>query len=249
MQKEAVVVTNEELYEQRKIIDEQRQKQQAKALAKKKRMIMLEEEKKRTAPELNDLELEEQEKRVTLKAKAQEQMNEQLDEVKYMNQMVNYAKCVTVRDKQLIEKQRILQQKIEEEKRLDLMMEVERLRKIKEAEETQAVKKVEVKKGRDVIIDQMKERELKRLKFKQEQAKEAMAMVRHMKQMEDDSKKEIMKKKSIQKRMLDEIYDANQQAAEKKHLIIQREKDEIDKIMKFQMEKAQKEAELAAEAK
>ena len=52
-----------------------------------------------------------------------------------MNKMVNYVKCVTVRDKQLQEKQAIIEEKKAEEKRKDLMMEIERLKKIKYYEE------------------------------------------------------------------------------------------------------------------
>lgn len=44
--------------------------------------------------------------------------------------MVNYVKCVTIRDKQLEEKQEIVEERKREEKRKDLMLEIERLKKI-----------------------------------------------------------------------------------------------------------------------
>lgn len=44
--------------------------------------------------------------------------------------MVNYVKCVTIRDKQLEEKKEIIEEKKREEKRKDLMLEIERLKKI-----------------------------------------------------------------------------------------------------------------------
>lgn len=99
-------------------------------------------------------------------------MNEQIDDVKNMNKMVNYAKCVTIRDKQLEEKKTIHSDMKVQEKRKDLMMEIERLKKIKYYEELDKVKKEEMKKGHVVIIDQIKERELIRLKGKEEQEKE-----------------------------------------------------------------------------
>lgn len=49
--------------------------------------------------------------------------------------MVNYAKCVTIRDMQVIEKKEIVEERKVEEKRKDLMMEIERLKKIKFYEE------------------------------------------------------------------------------------------------------------------
>jgi hypothetical protein len=47
--------------------------------------------------------------------------------------------------------------------------------------------------------------------------------------------------------MLDEIYDANSRAAEKKMQIKQQEWEEDEKIMKYAMEKAAKEAEYLSE--
>jgi hypothetical protein len=60
---------------------------------------------------------------------------------KEMNRMVNYAKCVSIRDRQLEEKQDIEEERKAEEKRKDLMMEIERLKQIKFYEEHDALKK------------------------------------------------------------------------------------------------------------
>lgn len=51
-----------------------------------------------------------------------------MDDVKAMNQMVLYSKVVTIRDKQLQENKKLESEWIEEQKKLDLMMEIERLR-------------------------------------------------------------------------------------------------------------------------
>ncbi len=79
-------------------------------------------------------------------------MSENFDDVKEMNKMVAYAKCVTVRDKQLEEKKDIYGDKKLQEKRKDLMMEVERLKKIKFYEEQERKKKEEMKEGHSKII-------------------------------------------------------------------------------------------------
>ena len=52
-----------------------------------------------------------------------------------MNQMVLYSKVGTIRDKQLEENKRLEQEWIEEQKKLDLMMEIERLKVLQEEEE------------------------------------------------------------------------------------------------------------------
>lgn len=67
--------------------------------------------------------------------------------------MVMYAKCVTVRDKQLKEKKELHESYKVQEKRKDLMMEIERLKMIKHYEDLDKVKKEELRKGHTVIIE------------------------------------------------------------------------------------------------
>lgn len=67
-------------------------------------------------------------------------MDNELDDVKQMNQMVLYSKVVTIRDKQLNENKRLESEWIEEQKKLDLMMEIERLKVLQEEEEREVRK-------------------------------------------------------------------------------------------------------------
>lgn len=77
-----------------------------------------------------------------------EQLDEEHDDVKHMNQMMLYSKCVTIRDKQLMEKLRIEDERYEEEKRLDKMMEIERLKMLKYHEEREKKTKEDQLKGK-----------------------------------------------------------------------------------------------------
>jgi len=78
----------------------------AAAKAKKEKMMKLEQEKKKEVP-LTDIQLDEKQKKEGIIKRAHEILNEQEDDVKDMNKMVMYTKCVTVRDKQLIERKQI----------------------------------------------------------------------------------------------------------------------------------------------
>lgn len=60
-------------------------------------MLQMEDEKKKSVP-LTEAQLEKQAEKSSLMNKAKEILNEQIDEVKDMNKMVMYAKCVTIRD-------------------------------------------------------------------------------------------------------------------------------------------------------
>ena len=131
-------------------------------------MLRLEEEKKKKLP-IDEFEKEKQDKRKMVNDRALEYNNEHIDEVKKMNKMVAYAKVATIRERQLEEKKNEWEHFKEKEKKKDLIMEVERLKKIEEQDEIEERKKREALKGKEVIIDQIKKREIERLKAKEEQ--------------------------------------------------------------------------------
>jgi len=166
-----------------------------------------------------------------------------------MNQMVAYARCVTVRDKQLDEKKLIRGANVEEQKRLDMMYELGRLKEVKRVDDRDNRRKDLQRDGHSLIVDQMKERQLKRLKVKENLAREAQEMLKHIKELEIDDKQQILNRKHQQKVLLDDICEANTKAVEKKHQIHAKIKEEDDKVMQYLVEKATKEAELAEEQK
>lgn len=63
-----------------------------------------------------------------IKSRAEYLLEEQQDEVKHMNQMLLYSKCVTIRDAQIEEKKQMMLEAEEENRRQDLLMEIERLK-------------------------------------------------------------------------------------------------------------------------
>lgn len=128
-------------------------------------------------------------------------------------------------------------------------MEIERLRGVEKAEQVEKDHKQKVYAGKDVIIEQIKDREVQRMIAKEEQFKEAQQMIKHAKQLQLDEQNIRLKQIDLQRQMQDEILEANQKAIEKKAIKIQREKEEDNKIMKYNVEKAQKEAEFVAEQK
>ena len=62
-------------------------------------------------------------------------MDEQDDEIKKLNEVILNAKCHAIRDTQLMEKEEIVKAMEEEEERLDMMMEVDRVKALAEFEE------------------------------------------------------------------------------------------------------------------
>jgi hypothetical protein len=76
------------------------------------------------------LEAESKDRELGILSKAQMLLDEEHDDVKQMNQMVMYSKIVTVRDKQKEESKMLEEEWVREQKRLDLMMEIERLKSL-----------------------------------------------------------------------------------------------------------------------
>jgi hypothetical protein len=92
--------------------------------------------------------------------------------------MVLYSKVVTIRDKQLEENKRLESDWVNEQKRLDLMMEIERLKGLQAAETKEQARVEAQRRGAAVIIDQIKEREVLRMKEREAIEKEQAQMVR-----------------------------------------------------------------------
>ena len=182
-----------------------------------------------------------------LASKIEHLTKEQIDEVKLMNRMMQDARCVMVVKGQLEDNENIRKQKITEEKKLDHMMELERLKKIKEEEENEQRRYEEEKKSRAFIIDQIQSNNIKRLKKADEQSKEAQEMLLHVKQMQLEEQNSNMDKRYRQKEALDEILKSNKDSTTYKQNLIEMDRQDDEKIMKYLKEKAAKEEEMFKE--
>lgn len=163
--------------QQRKLLEEQKDSAMAAAKARKQRMLELDKERANKMP-LTEQQILDKEKADGLLTKAQQILDEDHDDVKHMNQMMLYSKVVTIRDRQLEEAKRLEQEWIEEQKRLDIMMEIERLKSLKLQEEREVKRKEARKQGSLVIIDQIKERELERIKDQEIREREMQQMIK-----------------------------------------------------------------------
>merc|ERR1719197_1156168 len=96
--------------------------------------------------------------------KAKQMMDEEMDDVKHMNQMMLYSKVVTIRDAQIQEKRAVQGEREEEERQLDMMMEIERLKALKMYEEREKPRLTDQRRGASVIIEQIKDRQASRMR-------------------------------------------------------------------------------------
>ncbi|CAI2366155.1 unnamed protein product [Moneuplotes crassus] len=233
------IVTNEEAKLTKKVLDEQKGQQRAAANARKKRMQVLDQERAAKLPP-TDFQREATQKKQGLLSKAQNALDEEKDDVKHMNQMCLYSKCVTIRDKQLEEQNRLEAEYRDEERRLDLMMEIERLKNLKHQDELEQKRKQALKQGSVVIIDQIKERELERIREQEMREKEKQLILDQIEQLKEEERRELEEKRETAKRMMHEVEAANQDAITTKEKKKLEEKELEAKIVEEEEQEAEK---------
>eukprot|EP01059_Diplonema_ambulator_P010938 TRINITY_DN20955_c0_g1_i1.p1 TRINITY_DN20955_c0_g1~~TRINITY_DN20955_c0_g1_i1.p1 ORF type:complete len:497 (+),score=241.35 TRINITY_DN20955_c0_g1_i1:41-1492(+) len=217
------------------------------AAERRARMIAMDEERRANGAVQSIEDLTDEVNRKETLSKAQLKMDEELDEVKYMNKIMLYTKCVTIRDAQIKEKKAIAYEKAEEEKQLDIMMEVERLKALKMYEEREQKRIENRKRGAAVIRAQIEEREQERLRRLELKQQEQDAMLRHIERMKEDDRQEAFKKKEAAKRLMEDVALANAEQIRLKNRQREVEQAEDRRISEYIKEKDTREAEIQAE--
>ena len=159
-----------------------------------------------------------------------------------------YSKVVTVRDKQLNENKRLEQEYIEEQKKLDIMMEIERLKALKIEEEREAKKAVQRIRGKQVIVDQIQERTVQRMKEQEIRDKERLQLLANINKMKKEDEVQAEQKRGQIQVLMRQAAEANQQAILQKDKRKVEEKALEDEIINYQKDKDRKEYEATLEA-
>lgn len=254
---DSVVVTGSELARLRKLAtvvdkaDVERQRQeaeaakaaaQAKARERKEKMIAMEAKRKANLAK-SDLEVEDEGKMSNLLENAERARDEQLDDVKHMNQMMLYAKCVTIRDAQLLEKQMIQKEKADHEKAIDMLMEQERLKALELTEERERQKQEERLRGAAIIRMQIDQREKERIREQEQLDMEREAMLRQIERLKQDEKEKEETRRLQGKALLEEAARANSEQIKRKDVVRMKIAEEEQRIADYIAEKDRKEQE------
>ena len=172
-----------------------------------------------------------------LLTKANEQMDEQLDDVKHMNHLMLQSKVITIRDKQLAENKSLEDEWLAEQKRLDIMMEIERLKGIKAEFEKEQNKAIATKRGAENLIDQIRERDIIRQQEAEVLEKEKVQMKANIAKAHEEEALKVKERLARVKVMQEEIKAANKAALSLKEDAKKREKQLEDEIMAHQKNK------------
>jgi hypothetical protein len=244
----AVIKTDQEIREERRAKDAQQELVQAKASERKKMMMEKEAEAKKRAPK-SDIEMEADQARQYYIAEAKKQRNDQADSVKLLNTLRERASAFTVRQEQLKEaEQRGHKEKMYDD-RMNMVMEVERLKALKKAEDSQILLKEKAIADRLVLEAQIQTRKKDRLLQEEMREQEGVQMKKSMqialKEEEEAMKKEIERQKEIQAMVKKE----NAKSLQRKMELKQRDIEEDQAIMRYDRLKAEEARRREEEAK
>merc|ERR1719408_470706 len=174
-------------------------------------------------------------------------LDEDMDDVKHMNQMMLYSKIVTIRDAQIQEKRSVQAEKEEEERCLDAMMEIERLKALKMYEEREKERLMDQRRGAKVIIEQIKDRQAQRMREEEQRDQERAFILKQIESLKAEEVEQQKQKKMAAARLMTEVNAANTAAMKIKEEKMLAEKLEEQKIIEYQENRERRERELEEE--
>jgi hypothetical protein len=242
----ATLLTAAEQSEIKKRAEEAYNERMKRSQARKEKMIGMEEERKK-----NELAADKEKggnaQKNSVLNKAKMQMDEDMDDVKHMNQMMLYSKVVTIRDAQIQEKRSVQAEKEEEERQLDMMMEIERLKALQMYEEREKSRLEDQRRGAVVIIEQIKDRQSQRMREEESRDQERAFILKQIESLKAEEVEQQKQKKMAAGRLMQEVNIANTAAMKIKEEKMLAEKLEEQKIIEYQEMKEEKERAMEAE--
>jgi len=224
-----------------------RDKKQAKANARKDRMRQKEKEARARRDNRSDVELAEENERKVLLGASEKQRVENNDGIKTLMTLGTRAAAFTVREKQIVDKEKRGTEMREYNDRMEAIMELDRLKDLRRREQIEKAKLEKRLQGAAMLKAQMRVRQQERLDVAKEIELEGEAMVAQIKKNKAAEEERMQRKAESAKEARMEVKRENDKAIEAKKRIVAREKQEDDKVIEYQREKAAREARQEAE--
>ncbi|XP_077645420.1 cilia- and flagella-associated protein 45 [Lonchura striata] len=171
---------------------------------------------------------------------------EQEEDVRELNALFLNAKCNMIRDKQVLEKQMIHKELVEEEKRLDKMMEMEREKGMEVQEELERQRKQELIRARHDIVKQMEQRAEEQALRAEELYQEGQRQLERLEQMKREDRKAWEQKQERLKQIHADIKRFNVESQRLKDQQWEQDRLEDEQVLKQQRQKAERKAALEA---
>lgn len=173
--------------------------------------------------------------------RSKELLLEQDERVKAANRIIFATKCKAVRNAQIAEKHLIEQHLEEENHRLDLLMEQQRLKTVEVEHRKQEQNQKKKEKYVREIKQQITEREMTRLLAAEKIEEESKMLNKALVALQKEEEEKLMKKRERQLKMQEEFRNANAEAEYYKSLKNQEQKILDLRIQEFTKQKAERE--------
>ena len=241
LQRNTLIKSEAELKEEQDMMEALREEKDRKQKERKTRMIELGENAKRMAKK-SDIEIRKEAQEVALRKSAGEKRDEDSDVVKLLRTLASRAAAFTVRDSQLGDREQREKEHEEYERRMDTVMEIDRLRDIQRREAEEDEKRKKRFDDRKVITEQIQERQRMRLIAAEAREQENQAMKNLMKKYQDEDEIKAERRKAEMALSRTETIAMNEQAIFRKRQAKEAVKKEMEDILIYQ---AMKDAEMA----
>jgi hypothetical protein len=204
-------------------------------------MIELEHLAKKNAKK-SDEELAKAARDQTIRQMAEEKLIDETDLVKMLSTLGARAAAFTIRDRQIEEKKKREEIEREFDRRMDMMMEVDRIKDLQRRSEEEDHKREKRYEDRKVIIDQIEDRQRMKLLSAESREQENIAMRGLIQKYAEDDKRLAARRRLEVERSRLEVVAANEKAIAKKQEMKAQEDEELQEILRYQR---QRDAELA----
>ncbi|CAM9713291.1 unnamed protein product [Discosporangium mesarthrocarpum] len=253
IRRRAVIKSHADLEADRDKREKDMEERQKAARGRKQRMLEMEEQAKLKAKK-TDIEVEQTAHDQMVRELATEKLDQNNDLVKMLNSLGARAAAFTIRDEQLKEKSRREKSEKLYETRMDMIMELDRLKELSRRDDEEKAKVRKRVEDRKVIVEQMEARQRAKLLGLEarEQARflfillsralcENKSMLAVIAKYADDDKAAAARKVEEVRKARAEVMAANEAAIEMRRAATLREKEEVEAILAYQ---AQKDAEM-----
>jgi len=216
-------------------------------MAERKKSMRRHDVERKQGEKMNDLEQESATMASELLAKSQAKRLEENDEIKHLNELILEAKCHAIRDAQVQEKTHLKQELESEDTRLDTLMEIDRVNAIKQQEHVEKNRNAQRVRGAKQIMDQIEANSLEKMLATERREQEAKLLVENQRKLQMLDLDEIETKKIGQKTLQREIDGINSEHKRQKAIRLEQEQLADLRVVKYQEEKAKREAEAEKE--
>lgn len=204
-----------------------------KSRERKARMIELEALAKKNAKK-SDIQLAEEAKAQAFREMADQKVVDETDVVKLLSTLGQRAATFTLREAQIQEKHNREEKEHQFERRMDMIMEVDRIKDLQRREEEENEKRQKRLADRQVITDQIEERQRMKIMQAEMREQENQNMLQTLKKYQnDDIIAAARRQKAVELSRL-EVLRANEDSIRRKQELKQREVQEMEEILLYQ---------------